>query len=199
MKLLIFSFSIIAYFALHSFLASGFAKKKLQQKLIPHNYFRLFYNTLATLLLLPCVVQYFSIEKVDLIKSSWSKWPGILLSLAGLIWVVKALGGYDLSEFIGTSQLKKTAKSASIVLKTNGLNAQVRHPLYFGTLLLVWGMFFIFPNKAALIIASVTTIYLIVGTKLEERKLEQQFGEAYRSYRTQVPMLTPFRWKSKKK
>lgn len=199
MELIFFSFSIIAYFAFHSFLASEFAKKKLKQKLVPHNYFRLFYNSLATLLLLPCIVQYNSVEKVDLLKSSWSIWPGVLLSITGLIWVIKALNGYDLGEFSGISQLKKASKPISIVLKTNGLNALVRHPLYFGTLLLVWGMFFIFPNNAALIIASATTIYLMVGTKLEERKLEQQFGEAYRSYRTQVPMLIPFRWKSRKK
>ena len=32
--------------------------------------------------------------------------------------------------------------------------------------------------------------------ELEERKLEQQFGDAYRLYRKHVPMLIPFRWSS---
>lgn len=199
MELITFSFSIIVYFALHSFLATGFAKNKLLLKLVPHQYYRLFYNSLATLLLLPCVAQYFSLEKMDLLNKSWTIWPGILLSIAGLIWVIKALNGYDLGEFSGISQLNKVQKPKHNVLKTNGLNALVRHPLYFGTLLLVWGMFLIFPNNAAQIIASLTTLYLIVGTILEERKLEQQFGDVYRSYRTQVPMLIPFRWKSNKK
>ena len=42
-------------------------------------------------------------------------------------------------------------------------------------------------------------LYLFVGSKLEERKLEQQFGEAYRSYQRNVPMLFPFRWKRRRK
>ena len=40
----------------------------------------------------------------------------------------------------------------------------------------------------------VLTIYLIVGTLLEERKLVVQFGAAYREYQERVSMLFPFKW-----
>jgi protein-S-isoprenylcysteine O-methyltransferase Ste14 len=83
-------------------------------------------------------------------------------------------------------------------LNTSGLNAQVRHPLYFGTLLALWGTFLLYPTDASLLVAGVSTLYLLIGSKLEERKLEQQFGDAYRSYQRKVPMLIPFKWRHSK-
>ena len=36
------------------------------------------------------------------------------------------------------------------------------------------------------------TVYIIIGTKLEEKKLVLEFGETYIKYQTEVPMLIPF-------
>ncbi len=38
------------------------------------------------------------------------------------------------------------------------------------------------------------TIYLIVGTVLEERKLLMEYDEEYRSYQNRVSMLVPFKY-----
>jgi protein-S-isoprenylcysteine O-methyltransferase Ste14 len=38
----------------------------------------------------------------------------------------------------------------------------------------------------------VLTIYVIIGTKLEERKLVLEFGDTYIQYQKEVPMLIPF-------
>jgi protein-S-isoprenylcysteine O-methyltransferase Ste14 len=37
------------------------------------------------------------------------------------------------------------------------------------------------------------TIWIIIGSILEERDLVEQFGDDYRSYREVVPMLVPWR------
>jgi protein-S-isoprenylcysteine O-methyltransferase Ste14 len=37
------------------------------------------------------------------------------------------------------------------------------------------------------------TIWIVMGTLLEERGLVAAYGEAYRSYRRKVPMLIPWR------
>jgi protein-S-isoprenylcysteine O-methyltransferase Ste14 len=47
-----------------------------------------------------------------------------------------------------------------------------------------------------IIVNTLLTIYIIIGTILEERKLVLEFGEAYVKYQKEVPMLIPF---SKKK
>jgi protein-S-isoprenylcysteine O-methyltransferase Ste14 len=39
----------------------------------------------------------------------------------------------------------------------------------------------------------VLSVYIIIGTLLEEQKLIREIGEPYRAYRKKVPMLIP--WK----
>ena len=199
MQFFLFTLAVAAYYALHSLLAANSVKQFLLEKLIPERWYRLVYNLLAMLLLLPLAAWFLVLEKQRLLAGAWLVLPGGLLVLAGAVWVLRAMRGYDLGEFIGTLQLKFGRQPQPHSLNVSGLNAQGRHPLYFGTLLVVWGVFLLFPTDAALAVAGVSTLYLIVGSKLEERKLEQQFGEAYRSYQRNVPMLFPFRWKRRRK
>ncbi len=73
-----------------------------------------------------------------------------------------------------------------------GINAYMRHPLYAGTLIVLWSLFFIFPLLNNLIACCCITVYLIIGIQLEERKLVIEFGEIYKAYQRKVPMLFPF-------
>ena len=197
MNLFIFSLSLILYFALHSLLAADKVKSWFYKIAISETYFRLFFNSISTIGLIILTIFYFSFENTLLTFFNGAKWLGELLVLAGSICVIKAMKGYNLGEFLGIYQLTNGSLPKHTELVTNGMNAKVRHPLYFGTLLILWGLFFTFPNNGTLAIAFISTLYIIVGTKLEERKLEQQFGETYRLYRQQVPMLIPFRWRSR--
>jgi hypothetical protein len=44
-----------------------------------------------------------------------------------------------------------------------------------------------------LLLSLMWTIWIWVGATLEERDLIAEFGEAYRAYQRQVPMLIPWR------
>ena len=55
-------------------------------------------------------------------------------------------------------------------------------------------MLFIFPNDGMFAFALISTIYLILGSRLEEEKLVAQFGKAYQKYQREVPMLVPLKW-----
>ena len=89
-------------------------------------------------------------------------------------------------------QLRKQSSPSPEILQTKGLNAYVRHPLYFAILIIVWGFFLFRPTDLVLTIAIVSTIYIYIGTQLEEKKLIEEFGEAYRDYQKKVKMLFPF-------
>ncbi len=76
-------------------------------------------------------------------------------------------------------------------LQQKGLHKYVRHPLYFGTLLFVGGLFLLLPLLSNLIAAIVITVYVLIGIQLEEKKLFLEYGEEYRKYSERVPKLIP--------
>jgi len=76
-------------------------------------------------------------------------------------------------------------------LQQEGLHKYVRHPLYLGTLMFVWGLFIWHPLLAHLLACLIITIYVVVGIRLEERKLYIEYGTAYRDYAAKVPKLIP--------
>ena len=194
MNVLIFSTALVAYYALHSLLAADGVKAKLAG-LVPPRYYRLCYNGLAAVLLAAIFILYFLVEKTPLwYPNRVLPYPGGLLALAGISWVVRAMKRYNLEEFMGLEQLRTGQKPIHNKLVVRGLNGRVRHPLYFGTLLVVVGVLLIFPNDAMFAFALISTIYLILGSRLEEEKLVAQFGEAYRKYQREVPMLVPLKW-----
>jgi protein-S-isoprenylcysteine O-methyltransferase Ste14 len=45
---------------------------------------------------------------------------------------------------------------------------------------------------ADIVVNAILTIYVVIGTVLEEKKLVLEFGDAYRKYQQEVPMLIPF-------
>ena len=102
---------------------------------------------------------------------------------------------YELS---GIQALQKVAQQ-QVTLQQKGLHNYVRHPLYLGTLLFVWGLFLMFPLVSNLSACIVITAYVLIGIQLEEKKLILEFGEDYRSYKKAVPMLVPGSTRSSEK
>jgi protein-S-isoprenylcysteine O-methyltransferase Ste14 len=194
--LTLLALSWLLYGLLHSLLASSRAKLEF------NNYFpgfsgsyRLLYNLLAGLLLIVPVGLLLSYPGPVL----W-QWPGMLgwladaaalLALAGFIW---SSGIYDMREFLGLSQIKDPRASAEdqSPFRIAAAHRFVRHPWYFFGLVIVWSREM---NAAWLLTAVTLTLYVIVGSRLEEHKLIQHYGEQYRRYRHKVPGLLPRPWR----
>ena len=65
----------------------------------------------------------------------------------------------------------------------------MRHPIYSFSLLILW----LAPVMSNNLLAAAVgiTLYILVGARLEERKLLRQFGEDYHAYQQKVPMFIP--------
>jgi len=100
---------------------------------------------------------------------------------------------YDSLSFFGIRQILNFGKVISInpsaAIKKNGLLGVLRHPMYLALIIYLWSQTF---KLIDILINIVLTIYVLIGTILEEKKLVLEFGEAYVKYQQEVPMLIPF-------
>ena len=182
----------ILYFILHSILASNWIKLLIKNKLSAlYPFYRLTYNGIALITLILVLKHQQSINPIDFFqKTLVFQIIGFSIIIIGAILGYLAFKNYSTSEFLGLDYNKPPEENKDI-LNTSGFNSFVRHPLYFASLLLIWGYFIANPNSNILIMNGVITAYLIIGTKLEEQKLTKEFGQQYKDYIKQVPMLLP--------
>tara|TARA_R110002110_G_scaffold18760_3_gene78567 strand:- start:1307 stop:1831 length:525 start_codon:yes stop_codon:yes gene_type:complete len=115
---------------------------------------------------------------------------GDIVTVAGLAVIAVALTGYDRGRFLGTAQIRSPEDAPDEDLKTAGLLRYVRHPLYSGLFLALWGQA---QTEFALATAVWGSVYLLIGAKYEERRLIGRYGDAYAAYRRRVPAFFPWR------
>lgn len=185
------------YFALHSILASLAVKRRLAAS-YPHlmPLYRLGFNILSVLLLLPI----FWLMYKNPGPALW-RWEGIGawfangLALAALGGFLRSLRDYDMQEFLGFRQWKSHTQRAEDQehFHLSLFHRFVRHPWYFFALILIWTR----DMSAAMLLSSVMmTLYFIIGSRQEEKKLLVYHGKIYRRYMERVPGLIPLPWKS---
>ncbi|MGH3506473.1 MAG: methyltransferase family protein [Nocardioidaceae bacterium] len=118
----------------------------------------------------------------------------VLWSLCAVGWLlaITATFAVDHLELTGLRQAgwaRPRSSATTNELKIEGLHAIVRHPMMTGLVLAFWAT----PHMTVghLLFAVMTTGYILVGVRLEERDLVAQFGTSYEQYRRRVPMLMP--------
>ena len=196
-KYIILSLLVIAWCVLHSAMISVSMTEYIKKRLGPKiRFYRLFYNLIAILTLIPVALLAYSIPPQVIFD-----WNGymrigqvILLGLAVLLFF---LGGrhYDARQFLGIKQIREGIANTLLTdtgeLDTSGILGITRHPWYFAAILFIWARQL---DVTAIFINVIFTSYLIVGTYLEERKLIGEFGEKYLAYQKRVSMLIPYKW-----
>jgi protein-S-isoprenylcysteine O-methyltransferase Ste14 len=180
----------ILFGVLHSLLAAGWFKEIVQKRLgRQFRYYTFGYSILATLNLAGILAYQLSMPQIWLwVMPIWAQ-IAMLIPLSAGIYIMGALIRKYFFALSGISVFYKN--QAPVILELGGWHRYVRHPLYFGTLLFVWSLFFIFPTWGNLIACMIITAYTLAGTVLEERKLVMQFGSEYIEYQRRVPMILP--------
>ncbi|MEO6220296.1 MAG: isoprenylcysteine carboxylmethyltransferase family protein [Ginsengibacter sp.] len=191
---LLLAFFWICYCFIHSFFASTVFKlfvEKRSGKL--YRYYRLSYSIFALITLIFLLWYQFSFLSPQLYHSTVINYLSMILVIPGILIMIISIYKY----FRLLSGIRSLyVPQPSPQLRIDGIHQYLRHPLYLGTLLFTWGIFFIFPLLNNFIAVAVLSIYIFIGIKLEEKKLVQEFGESYKAYQVQVPMIIPHRHKS---
>ena len=118
----------------------------------------------------------------------------VLEAIAVTGWLIVLVGTFliDHFELFGVRQVYLFATGRpyhSSGFKTPLLYRWVRHPIMLGFLIAFWAA----PQMSAgrLVFALATTGYILVAIHVEEHDLVGFFGDAYRAYQRQVPMIIP--------
>jgi protein-S-isoprenylcysteine O-methyltransferase Ste14 len=175
---------------IHSLMAGdrfvAFCRSAMGRRFI---YYRFVYSVVAFLSLAGVLLWQFSLPEIALGSMPILKWWfGLPAALLGVLLMGKCIHLYFM-RLSGVAVFYGRQQEPSFVSK--GIHRWVRHPLYLGTLLLIWALFLFFPSLSNLIACGMITLYTIIGIRLEERKLLRQFGPAYAAYRSVTPMLIP--------
>ncbi len=184
--------AVLIFGLFHSLLASMWVKERLRRWFGPETerWYRLAYNALAVLSLVPVLVLTALLpdRTIYAIPSPWAIIPLLIQALAGIALV---LGLWQTGpwSFLGFEQFLRPPKASPPVMVVTGLYRWVRHPLYTAGLVLIWLTPVMTVNILALDLG--LSIYLVVGTLFEERKLLREYGVAYEAYRQRTPMLIP--------
>jgi methanethiol S-methyltransferase len=111
-------------------------------------------------------------------------WAGASVQIAGMLLTHFGSRALDALDLAGIRQVQRARRGRPPRLVTSGVYALVRHPFYFGWVLLVFGAPHMTMTRA--VFAGVSTLYLVVAIPLEERGLVHTFGPDYEDYRRRV-------------
>jgi len=180
----------IVYCVLHSILASGAVKRKFQGWLGDNfRYYRFAYTLFSFAGLAGILIYQVAITSPLLFEGGlFSKIVGAAFAALGASMVMLNIIKY----FVQLSGVKwLVATSVEAKLERGGLHGYVRHPLYLSTFLFIWALWVVYPYLSLLIANVVITLYTLIALRFEEQKLLAEFGEEYRIYQQQVPMILP--------
>lgn len=183
----------LAFFLQHS----GMVRKSFQRELgafVPEHFHGAIFAIASGAVLFALLLLWQPTEPILASADGLLRWllHGVFFSaVLGFVWGIRALGSFDAFGIrpIRTALHDKAFRDVPFTIR--GPYRWVRHPLYACFLVLLWS----YPNVTAdrLLLDFSWTLWIIVGTVLEERDLVIEFGESYLKYQQQVPMLLPIR------
>jgi len=116
-------------------------------------------------------------------EPDWLRWTRHGVSVAAVLAFLHTLKFYSLRSFLGFT-------TDTWPLTFSPWHRWVRHPWYFLMLVLVWTQSM---TDTWLVSALSITLYLMIGSRIEEQRILRHHPGSYAAYRRIVPALIPWR------
>jgi hypothetical protein len=171
--------TLFSVFALHHSALARPAFQAALLRVVPDRLLRSVYVWKASLLLILVCLLWRPIGG-ELSRAAGPRaYVHAIVQLSGLSLIVLSVRAIDALELAGIRR-----RAGNEALQVTGPYRLVRHPLYLGWMLIVFGAAHMTGDRLAF--AVISSLYLIIAIPWEERSLEQTFGDAYRRYKSEV-------------
>jgi protein-S-isoprenylcysteine O-methyltransferase Ste14 len=168
-------------------------RRHLERAVAPH-YHGAVYSIVSGAVLLTLVVAWQPAGSPLVSAQGGARWAAravYLAGIAGFVWGVRSLRSFDA---FGAGTIRahfkgKPPRPMRFVVR--GPYRWVRHPLYLFSLLLIWSSPDLTTDR--LLFNAAFSVWIFLGSWLEERDLVAELGDAYRTYQRDVAMLIPWR------
>lgn len=126
---------------------------------------------------------------VTLYSQPWTWAVALAIFAVGFSIYSQAVKNFSGKQLGGIPELLAGHKEQRLV--TSGIRARVRHPVYLGHLceMLAWSI-----GTGLVVCYGLMAFAVVTGAvmiRMEDKELEQRFGEDFRAYRQRVPALLP--------
>ena len=176
--------ALFTAFALHHSLLARTPLKHWLHRRVGSAVERLLYVIVASVLFLGCCLAWRPLPGTWYELHGAPRVVGYAVQLAGVWVTLVAARTLDVKELAGWTP---PGVGPARALETSGLYSVVRHPIYFGWVLLMAGAPTMTATRASFALISIA--YLALAIPFEERSLIDAFGTPYRHYQRSV------RWK----
>jgi protein-S-isoprenylcysteine O-methyltransferase Ste14 len=177
---------LLTMFAAHHSLFAREPAKALIARTVPPDLVRCCYVWIASALLIVACLGWRSVGGEIWRLAGVAAVASAAIQLTGIALIAFAVRYLDPLELAGIRP-----PSAREPLQATGVYGLVRHPLYLGWILCVFGTAHLTGDRLAF--AIITTAYLVVAVPWEEQSLRRSFGQDYDRYvRTVRWRIVPF-------
>jgi protein-S-isoprenylcysteine O-methyltransferase Ste14 len=181
-----FNAAVLSIFAVHHSVFARDRVKTFLARAIPTRLLRSVYVWTASLLFIGACAMWQPI-RFDVYQTfGMRRVLHVVVQLVGLWLIGQSVRSIRALELAGIH-----GQHSSSDLQTTGPYGVVRHPIYLGWVLAVFGAAHMTGDRLAF--AVITTVYLVVAIPLEERSLMAAFGTKYQAYTRETRWrLLPF-------
>jgi protein-S-isoprenylcysteine O-methyltransferase Ste14 len=128
-------------------------------------------------------------RNLSLYSTMWTWIPAAFLFAVG-VWIYRrSATDFSRSQFGGLPEVMPGHREQQLV--TSGIRARVRHPVYLAHLCEMLALSMGTGLAVCYALTAFAVVSGLVMIRLEDRELEQRFGDQYRRYQSHTPAILP--------